>query len=205
MAMALDLRVTELLCSRLCHDLVSPVGALANGVELVVELGGEMDDEVVRMIGDSADLASARLRFFRSAYGLTGGGDAESDKDLKALAETRAGSEGYRLDWVVEAGQISAQGKPGKLALNLLLLAEEALLRGGAIGLRSGPGLEAKIEDEGGAFSDDLAAAFRHDTPVESLTARTVHAYYTAQLAAECGLGLSVEAEAEGRVVIRVK
>lgn len=200
MAMALDLRVTELLCSKLCHDLVSPVGAVANGMELVAELGGAMDDEIARMIGDSAALASVRLRFFRAAYGLSGGQDTNSPEELKSLAESRAKAEGYRLDWHVEPTRLAGSGKPGKLALNLQLLAEEALMRGGVIRLRSEAGLEAIAEGEGAALRAEQLAALRPDASVAELTARTVHAYYTARLASECGLAMSVETGREGRV-----
>ncbi|MDA0704095.1 MAG: histidine phosphotransferase family protein [Proteobacteria bacterium] len=205
MVMALDLRVAELLCSRLCHDLVSPVGAVANGMELVAELGGAMDDEIAGMIGDSAALASARLRFFRAAYGLAGGQDTNSTEELKNLAESRAAGEGYHLDWAAEPGRIAGRGKSGKLALNLQLLAEEALMRGGTISLRSDAGLEAIAEGAGAALRAEQIAALRPDTPVAELTARTVHAFYTARLASECGLALSVETAGEGRVVFHAK
>lgn len=205
MTMAFDLRVTELLCSRLCHDLVSPVGAVANGMELVAELGGAMDDEIAGMIGDSAALASTRLRFFRAAYGLAGGQDTNSAEELKSLAESRAAAEGYSLDWAVEPGRIAGAGKPGKLALNLQLLAEEALMRGGAISLRSDTGLVATVEGEGAALRAEQIAALRADTPVAELTAGTVHAFYTARLASECDLALSVETAGDGRVVFRAE
>lgn len=205
MTMAFDLRVTELLCSRLCHDLVSPVGAVANGMELVAELGGAMDDEIAGMIGDSAALASARLRFFRAAYGLAGGQDTNSTEELKSLAESRAAAEGYGLGWTVEPERIAGAGKPGKLVLNLQLLAEEALMRGGTISLRSDAGLVAIVEGEGAALHAQQIAALRPDTSVAELTARTVHAFYTACLASECDLALSVETAGEGRVVFRVE
>ena len=61
----LDMRVVELLCSRLCHELVSPVGAINNGVELIEEMGAEMADEAIGLIAHSADQASRRLRLLR--------------------------------------------------------------------------------------------------------------------------------------------
>lgn len=205
MAIALDLRVTELLCSRLCHDLVSPVGAVTNGMELVAELGGAMDAEIARMIGDSAALAANRLRFFRAAYGLAGGQDTSSAEELKTLAESRALTEGYGLRWDAEPTRIAGQGKPGKLALNLQLLAEEALMRGGTIGMRAEAGLEARVEGMGATLRPEQIAALGADAPVDQLTARTVHAFYTARLAAECGLGLSVETMGEGLVIFRAR
>lgn len=70
MTLALDLRAVELLCSRLCHDLVSPVGAISNGVELLTEMGP--DAEALTLVGQSAQAAANRLKFYRVAYGAAG-------------------------------------------------------------------------------------------------------------------------------------
>ncbi|MBM3540521.1 MAG: hypothetical protein FJX51_00610 [Alphaproteobacteria bacterium] len=70
MTLALDLRAVELLCSRLCHDLVSPVGAISNGVELLTEMGP--DEEALALVGQSAQAAATRLKFYRVAYGAAG-------------------------------------------------------------------------------------------------------------------------------------
>lgn len=66
--MQIDLRVLELLASKICHDLVSPVSAINNGVELIEDIGGSVVDEAMKLIGDSATNASRRLRLFRIAY-----------------------------------------------------------------------------------------------------------------------------------------
>src|SRR3954467_11382201 len=75
MSRLIDLRVLELLAARLCHELISPIGAIANGVELL----GEDDPEFVRdataLIGQSAKKAGQRLQFYRFAYGSSATGD----------------------------------------------------------------------------------------------------------------------------------
>ena len=95
----LDIRVVELLCSRLCHELISPVGAINNGVELIEEMGAEMADEAIGLIAHSADQASRRLRLLRLAYGTAG-------SDKSGLAEAAQAAEGYfagskiKLEWL---------------------------------------------------------------------------------------------------------
>ena len=76
--MLLDLQVFELLCSRLCHDLVSPVGAINNGVELLAELGP--DEEALKLVGQSAQAAARRLKFYRVAYGAAGAAELPMDE-----------------------------------------------------------------------------------------------------------------------------
>ncbi len=72
MDVKVDPRVIELLCSRLCHDLISPVSAINNGFELIAEFGDEMRGEAMSLMGDSAREAARRLKFFRIAFGAAG-------------------------------------------------------------------------------------------------------------------------------------
>src|SRR4051812_40758706 len=76
MSRPIDLRVLELLAARLCHDLIGPVSAIGNGVELLSEDDPEFLSEAVALVGDSARKANARLQFYRFAYGFGGGGMA---------------------------------------------------------------------------------------------------------------------------------
>jgi len=68
-----ELRLVELLCSRLCHDLVSPIGAIHNGLELLEENELEMEKEILGLLRKSSIEASCRLRFFRVAFGQASG------------------------------------------------------------------------------------------------------------------------------------
>jgi len=70
----IELRVAELLASRLCHDLISPVGAVNSGIELMTEFGDDPDGESMALITSSARTASDKLLFFRIAYGNAGSG-----------------------------------------------------------------------------------------------------------------------------------
>lgn len=122
-----------LLCSRLCHDLVSPVGAINNGLEL---LGNERDaamrDAVIDLIEKSTEQTSNKLQFFRLAFGAAGGFSAhldtrEAEKSLRAFL---AGSR-IDLNWVVGVSELSKGGV--KLLLNVCLVVAETMIRGGTL------------------------------------------------------------------------
>src|ERR1700691_6194195 len=97
--MQIDLRVLELLASKLCHDLVSPVSAINNGVELIEDIGGAVVEEAMKLIGDSAQHASRRLRLFRVAYGRAGSEENIGVKDVRQIAEQYAAGGKITLAW----------------------------------------------------------------------------------------------------------
>ena len=129
---AVDL--ASLLCSRLCHDLMSPVGALNNGIELLAdEQDPEMREKCLELLADSARASANKLKFFRLAFGA-GGGFAEEIDTLEAQSALEGvfGPERrIELGWMV-AGDKLPKGA-AKLLLNLALLAGDALVRGGRL------------------------------------------------------------------------
>ncbi|MDD9929471.1 MAG: hypothetical protein OXR03_26890 [Rhodospirillaceae bacterium] len=82
-----DLRISELLSSRLCHELASPVGAINNGIEMIEEFDESMLPDALPLIGSSAKMVAARLAFYRMAYGAAGNQSIASFEDLVALAD----------------------------------------------------------------------------------------------------------------------
>ena len=129
---AVDL--ASLLCSRLCHDLMSPVGALNNGIELLGdETDPEMREKCLELLADSARATANKLKFFRLAFGAGGGFGEEIDTgEAKAALDGLFGAEGkVELGWVV--GSEKLPNGVIKLRLNLALLAGEALVRGGRL------------------------------------------------------------------------
>src|SRR5580658_6173068 len=89
--MQIDVQVMELLASKLCHDLVSPISAINNGVELIDDIGGSVVEEAMKLIGDSAGHASRRLRLFRMAYGRAGSEESLPVRDMRQIAEQYIG------------------------------------------------------------------------------------------------------------------
>ncbi len=129
---AVDL--ASLLCSRLCHDLMSPVGALNNGIELLGdETDPEMREKCLELLGESARATANKLKFFRLAFGAGGGFAEEIDTaEARATLEGLFGAEGkVQLGWVVESEKLPKGAI--KLLLNLALLAGDALVRGGRL------------------------------------------------------------------------
>lgn len=191
-----DLRMAELLCSRLCHDLVSPVGAVNNGVELMEEFGGA-SDEAMALIGNSGRQAARRLQFYRIAFGLAGSQVAQSLDDVKGIV---AG--------VLEGGKASAEWDPaaakapdtpgwGKLLLNLVALASEALPRGGTMRISVAvEGDRARLAvtaaGAGCRLHEDIREALDPGAKVEALNARGAQPYFAVRLAARMGGRLEI-------------
>ena len=147
---AIDL--ASLLCSRLCHDLLSPVGALNNGLELMAdEQDPEMRERCLELLAESARASANKLKFFRLAFGAAGGfGDQIDTREARAALEGLFGADKrVELGWMVEADELPKGAV--KLLLNLALIAGDALVRGGRldVGAEHGGGLELVIRAEG--------------------------------------------------------
>src|SRR5690348_7741201 len=143
----------SLLCSRLCHDLMSPVGALNNGIELLAdETDPDMREKCLELLADSARATANKLKFFRLAFGAGGGfGDEIDTGEAQAALEGLFGAEGkVHLGWVVSDEKLPKGAI--KLLLNLSLLAGDALVRGGQLDVgaerRSGE-IELAVRAEG--------------------------------------------------------
>ncbi|HEY6047764.1 MAG TPA: histidine phosphotransferase family protein [Sphingomicrobium sp.] len=126
--------LASLLCSRLCHDLMSPVGALNNGIELLAdETDPEMRDKCLELLAESARASANKLKFFRLAFGAAGGFGEEVDThEAEAALEGIFGAERrIELGWVVSDDKLPKGAV--KLLLNMALLAGDALVRGGSL------------------------------------------------------------------------
>jgi histidine phosphotransferase ChpT len=128
-----QLALAGLLCSRICHDLVSPVGAIGNGIEVLAEeRDPEMREQAIALIADSAERASHKLQYLRLALGAAGGAGGRIALDeAGAIARAWFGNGRHTLDWRIT--QRDADRRVGRLLLSLILVAEESLPRGGRI------------------------------------------------------------------------
>ncbi|SEO07227.1 histidine phosphotransferase ChpT [Pseudorhodobacter antarcticus] len=121
--------LAALLGSRICHDLISPIGAIGNGVELMMMKGGTPSPEL-QLITESVAAANARIRFFRIAFGLSGGEQRLSRNELaKVLADNSAGGR-LTIDWQPPS---DIPRGDAKLAFLAILCCESALAYGGRI------------------------------------------------------------------------
>lgn len=124
----------SLLCSRLCHDLLSPVGALNNGLELLAdEHDPEMRNRCLELLAESARASANKLKFFRLAFGAAGGfGETVDSREARAAIEGLFGdNHRVKIGWLIEDVVLP---KPAiKVLLNLALIAGDALIRGGQL------------------------------------------------------------------------
>jgi histidine phosphotransferase ChpT len=143
----------SLLCSRLCHDLLSPVGALNNGIELLSdEHDPEMRARCLELLADSARASANKLKFFRLAFGAAGGFADEVDtREARVAIEGLFGGDGrIQLGWMVDEPTMSKSAL--KVLLNLVLITGDALVRGGRLDVgaeKHDGGLDIVIRAEG--------------------------------------------------------
>jgi len=188
---AVDL--ASLLCSRLCHDLMSPVGALNNGIELLAdETDPDMREKCLELLADSARASANKLKFFRLAFGAAGGFGEEIDTSEAhaALAGVFGAERRIELGWIV-AGEKLPKGAV-KLLLNVALLAGDALVRGGRldVGAESNDdAIELVIRGEGPRILLDpaLRETLAKGSSEGAVEPRAAGAWLAHSLAAEAG------------------
>lgn len=191
-----SLDLASLLCSRLCHDLLSPVGALSNGLELLSdEKDPEMRKRCFELLEQSARVSADKLKFFRLAFGAAGGfGDMVPVHEARAVVDALVGNNGrIEAQWSLASDSLP---KPAvKTLLNLALIAIEALVRGGTLDigaeLREGAS-EIVIRATGPriAFDPAVGLALEGKLPAGELSSKTAPAAMIQELAASLGGGL---------------
>jgi histidine phosphotransferase ChpT len=199
--------LAALLCSRLCHDLLSPVGALSNGLEL---LAGETDpvmrEQCMELLEQSATISTDKLKFFRLAFGAAGGfGEAipaEEPHDL--IAALVAAGKGLELQW--DVAQPSLPKPAVKVLLNLAAIGIDSLVRGGtlAIGAETRDGAtEIALRASGPklAFDQSIGKALDGSLAATELSGRTAPAHMIRLLAEELGGGLQYALSADALVL----
>ncbi|MEO0412019.1 MAG: histidine phosphotransferase family protein [Pseudomonadota bacterium] len=123
------------MCSRLCHDLISPVGAIANGLEILAdEDDPDMQKQVIDLLNQSVQVTSAKLRFFRMAFGAPGGMEGNVDtREMRSAVSDFMQAGKTSLNWQISASQLP---KPhAKLILIAAMICGDALVRGGEVAL----------------------------------------------------------------------
>ena len=188
-----SLDLASMLCSRLCHDMLSPVGALTNGLELFAEeKDPEMRARIVELLEQSAKTSADKLKFFRLAFGAAGGfGDLVPVDEAKSVIEALIGNKGrIEARWSLSG---AALPKPAiKLLLNLSLIGIEALVRGGTLDLgaelRAGES-EIVIRAAGPriAFDPLVGKALEGTLAPADLSSRTAPAYMLRQMVDKMG------------------
>jgi histidine phosphotransferase ChpT len=201
---ALDL--AALLCSRVCHDLISPVGAIVNGLEVLDE---DKDEETktfaLDLIKKSANVASAKLQFCRLAFGASGSAGAQIDTgDAEKAARGLFGDDKTTIVWNLPR---ELQGKNRvKLLLNMLMIAVGTIPRGGTLTVDAAEGSKGfRITAAGlNARLHEAIAGLLVGSPAHPVDGHAIQPLYTGILARDCGLTVSATAEKDCVVVAAV-
>jgi histidine phosphotransferase ChpT len=197
------LELAALLCSRVCHDLISPVGAIVNGLEVLDDNPKPEDREfALELIRKSAKTASARLQFCRLAFGAAGSSGAQIDLgDAQTMARGHLEDGKTTIAWNLP--RLLLPKNRVKLLLNMMVIAQQTIPRGGVltvdpigegeqIGFRvAASGLNARMPQN---IADLLNSGSAPD-------AHAVQPYYTRLLAQACGLKVVLAPEGDAVVV----
>ena len=200
-----SLELAALLCSRVCHDLISPVGAIVNGLEVLDDDPKPEDrDFALELIRKSAKTASARLQFCRLAFGAAGSAGAQIDLgDALNMAKGHIEDGKTTIAWNLP--RLLLPKNRAKLLLNMLVIAQQTIPRGGTLTVDpigegetmsfrvAATGLNARLPQN---IADLLSAA-----PTTGVDAHAVQPHYTRLLAEACGLKVGLTSEGDAVVV----
>ena len=209
MSIQIDLRVMELLASRLCHDLVGPVGAVNNGLELLEDDFEAMGPEALKLAAESGARAARALQYFRFAYGMAGSRLGGQLEELRELAGNYFAGQKVQLAWPAQVPAGELPEDLGKLLLNMLLLGAECLPMGGGLALEieggEGAGkLAVKVTASGdrAGLREETRPALAPGAAVDDLTPRNVQGYFTCKVAERLGGGLTLDEATDGAVAL---
>ena len=199
-----DTHILELLSSKICHDLISPIGAVNNGVELLEETGAdsgeEERDEVAGLIAFSAQQASGKLQAYRMAYGAGGADTAIKPEDVYNIFEALIGGDGkIKQNWDphVSIGPEILPSGFCKLLISCMILGIDCLPKGGTITVAPGESNQVAIKASGedAGFKDDVPTALSLAIPHEKLEPKIIHPYVTGLMAKSYGFEISTQEE----------
>ena len=201
---ALDL--AALLCSRVCHDLISPVGAIVNGIEVLEE---DKDEETktfaLDLIKKSAGTASAKLQFCRIAFGAAGSAGAQIDLgDAETISRGFFEDDKTKLAWNLPRALLPKNRV--KLLLNLLLIAGQTIPRGGRltvdpIGAGESMGFKVSAAGVNAKVPPAVAALLSGETGDMPLDAHRIQPFYASLLAQAAGVKVAMVMEGEAVAV----
>ncbi|TCT13389.1 histidine phosphotransferase ChpT [Tepidamorphus gemmatus] len=202
-----DLELGALMCSRLCHDIISPVGAIANGFEV---LDDEKDESMRQMaldiIRNNADKASARLQFARLAFGAMGAaGDRFPLEDARRLTENLYKGEKARIQWDLPPAALPKDQV--KLLVNLVMVAVATIPRGGEVSVgmaADGDRVTFSLAATGinASIPETARQVFGGRVPHGRLDAHSIQPYYTYRLARSIGMDVRLE---PGDGIVRIE
>lgn len=209
--MVSQINLAEMLCTRLCHDLTGPIGAVNNGAEFLEDEGFDMQSDAMQLVLSSAAEAVHRLQFYRQAYGRTGEQGEVSLSQQKQLVDDFFSTTKIKMQWP----QPDAYGalptvslKFSRLILNLLIIVSGALIKGGTIALdysedEQNRSLSVKAVGDVIKLDENWLKVLKNEATIGTLTPKTAQLVLTMQLLEELGANLQLHI-AEGELSFRV-
>jgi len=203
-AVAVDaLDLAALLCSRVCHDLISPTGAIVNGLEVLDEKESDQETKnfALDLIRKSAKAASARLQFCRLAFGAAGAAGAQIDlEDAQNTARAFIEDKKTKLAWNMPP--LLVPKNRVKLLLNMLVIANQSIPRGGTItvdpvGEGESPGFRLTASGPNARIPHAVPALLDGASENGSLDAHAIQPFYAGMLARACGMKLELKSEGD--------
>jgi len=196
----LPLRAVELLTSRICHDLVSPVGAVANGIEFMRDMGADGLEDSIELIEHSAKQASVRLQLFRICYGAGGSEKLISAKAIYEAFINFMDKKKFALEWDL-LNHVPDELPDGffKIILNALIFIHDGLPKGGTLTVTS-DGNDMVIEGRGDMIRlrEGCAAALLGKAQIEDIDPKSIHGYVTYYFAQAFGIAIHFEEREDG-------
>ena len=200
-----ELELAALLCSRVCHDLISPVGAIVNGLEVLDDNPKPEDREfALDLIRRSAKTASARLQFCRLAFGAAGSAGAVIDLgDAQAMAQGHFEDGKIKIEWNLP--RLLLPKNRVKLLLNMLIVAQHTIPRGGLLTVDpvgEGDAITFRITSAGmnARVPQNIVDILSTDEG-KAVDAHAVQPYYTRLLAKSCGMAVTLALDGEAVIV----
>jgi len=209
--------VMELLASRICHDIISPVGAINNGIELLQEMGADGLEDGLDLVAYSAEQSAAKLAAFRLAYGAGGGDKHIKPEDVQKVFGALIKGEGKHSQTWDPYGNLGPNSDKKelpagycKMLMCTMMLAQEALPKGGYISVRPGMGDNEGhsiiiAEGEAAIIRDGVEDAMAQNIEPDDLDPRLVHPYAISILAESYGFDISIKSQADDRIEFLMK
>lgn len=209
--MIAETKLAEMLCTRLCHDLTGPIGAVNNGAEFLEDEGFDMQNDAVQLIVSSAHEAVNRLMFFRQAYGrVSDSGEACLDEKKKLAVDFFATTK-VKLDWPdshTDASGISISQKMSRLILNMLVISAASMIRGGTLSVRLSVNdmgdKQISIRGEGDTIKLDaeMQSVLKSQADEKALSPKTAQAFLTMKIAEEVGAQIALEVHGDSIAIV---
>ena len=185
-----EFKIAGLLCSKLCHDLISPIGAINNGLEFLKESNSDDFDDGHQIIADSAKLAAVRLGYYRLAFGRVGENELMKFNIVKDQIEILSRERSLEIAWVGIENHIDTMvaERVGKLLMNYVLLISEFTPRGGRAEIKlthttPDPNFSIKLESDKLIIKDDVLKDLQNGMKIQEVTVRNIVFFYCMTLA----------------------